>query len=140
MSLEKIEIPVPRLRPRVGAGVLFVALGAVAAFSAAVIREQHWQLLWMDNHPPVLGQGFDIGFGDGIIRRSTWLPRHIYRGPHPLAIAAGIVNIIVCIALAVLFLASVGFKKVSTYFILPFPPSPKTYCLLGGPTDQALVR
>lgn len=118
MSLEKIEIPIPRLRPGKGGIILFSLLLAVSALSAGVMYTQFWQLLWMNRHSTSMYHGFKIYFGDGSTRGATWLPAHLYRGPHhQFAIAAGIMNLVVSVLVMALFLACVRLKKVSNQLI-----------------------
>ncbi|EMR66522.1 hypothetical protein UCREL1_6487 [Eutypa lata UCREL1] len=120
MSLEKIEIPIPRLRPGKGGIILFSLLLAVSALSVGVMYTQFWQLLWMNRHSTSMYHGFKIYFGDGSTRGATWLPAHLYRGPHhQFAIAAGIMNLVVSVLVMALFLACVRLKKdIRQHFVL----------------------
>ncbi|RYP00801.1 hypothetical protein DL764_006405 [Monosporascus ibericus] len=111
MSLDKIEIPVSRPRSRTRCGVLILALSVMCALSAAVIHEHVYQLRWIERHG-----GWDrqlpIRFGDGKILTVPWRAGDTHRSPHHrLAIASGILNVLVSLFVGVLFAASVRLKK-----------------------------
>lgn len=112
MALNKIEIPIPRLRPWTGGSALFITL-VVAVLLYANILSQHVYLIeWMREHDLRWSGGFHIWFGKERLQ-TPWLPTLLYRGPHhQLAIAASIVNIIVSFLVMGLFVTSVYVKKV----------------------------
>ncbi|KAI1642480.1 uncharacterized protein F4817DRAFT_293763 [Daldinia loculata] len=111
MALNKIEIPIPRLRPWTGGSALFITL-VVAVLLYANILSQHVYLIeWMREHDLRWSGGFHIWFGKERLQ-TPWLPTLLYRGPHhQLAIAASIVNIIVSFLVMGLFVTSVYVKK-----------------------------
>ncbi|RYP65452.1 hypothetical protein DL771_008324 [Monosporascus sp. 5C6A] len=111
MSLEKIEIPVPRPRSRIAAGILFLALSMLCALSAAVIHEHVYQLRWIERNSG-WDRYFRIEFGSGEIWKAGRLPRDMNHSPHyQFAIASGILNVLVSFFVVALLAVSVRLKE-----------------------------
>ncbi|OTA99362.1 hypothetical protein M426DRAFT_325227 [Hypoxylon sp. CI-4A] len=111
MSLEKLGIPVPRLRSPAGGAALFTTLAVVILLSAHILIEQLYVLSWMKAHDVGYEGGFEMNY-NGETLKTSWLPTLLYRGPHhQLAIAASAVNIVISILIAGLFTTSVFVKR-----------------------------
>ncbi|KAI0844551.1 hypothetical protein F5Y00DRAFT_273980 [Daldinia vernicosa] len=111
MTLSKIEIPIPRLRPWMGGSALLITLLVAVLIHANILSQHVYLIEWMREHDRGWSGGFSIWFGEENLKTS-WLPTLLYRSPHhQLAIAASIVNIIVCFLVMGLFATSVYVKK-----------------------------
>ncbi|KAI1393125.1 uncharacterized protein F4822DRAFT_840 [Hypoxylon trugodes] len=113
MSLEKIEIPVPRLRRRAGGITLLISLAVVVVLSAKILYEHIYILKWIEQHDVGNTAGFKFwSWGNDRVDQLAWLPQLLYRGPHhQLAIAASAVGIAASLLVFGLFYASVSLKK-----------------------------
>lgn len=112
MSLDKIEIPIPRLHKRTGAIALFTTLAAVIILSGYILAQHVLLLRWMSRHDREYNGGFEIWHGAERLH-VLWLPVLLYRSPHhQLAIAASIANIAISVLVMAAFGISAQTKKV----------------------------
>ncbi|KAI1503373.1 hypothetical protein F5X99DRAFT_425834 [Biscogniauxia marginata] len=139
MSLDTVEIPVPRLHKRSGGLVLSVTLAALTILSATVALKHLYLLRWMSKHDKGYADGFEIEYFSEKLY-TAWLPTRLHRGPHhQLAIGACAANIVASMAIMTLFLVSARAKKVGRRTLIPYflagkftdkyasPPTPKNF-------------
>ncbi|KAI0378653.1 hypothetical protein F5Y04DRAFT_142839 [Hypomontagnella monticulosa] len=111
MSLEKVEIPVPRLRKWMGGITLVTTLAVIIILSGHILAEHIYLLRWMRNHDQRYSGRFEIWHGSET-PKTAWLPVLLYRSPHhQLAIAASITNIVVSALIMVIFIISAWGRK-----------------------------
>ncbi|KAI5920443.1 hypothetical protein F4810DRAFT_723291 [Camillea tinctor] len=111
MTVDMLEIPVPRLHRRAGVVLLSASLSALTALSAVVALKHLALLGWMARHDKGYAEGFEIEYFSEKLY-TAWLPTRLFRGPHhQIAVAACAVNVLACAAVMGLFLVSARVKR-----------------------------
>lgn len=113
MSLNHMQVPIPRLRQQTGGIALLLILAIVVVLSAVELKEQVYLMSWMKDHDMGYSGGFSVRF-DSESLKISWLPTLLYRSPHhQLAVAASMVNIVTSVLVMGLFFISCRIQKVS---------------------------
>ncbi|KAI1639157.1 hypothetical protein F4809DRAFT_658109 [Biscogniauxia mediterranea] len=121
MSLDVVEIPVPRLHKRAGGILLSASLAALTALSATVALKHLYLLRWMARHDKGYAAGFEIEYFSEKLY-TAWLPTRLFRGPHhQIAIGACAANIVASVLTMVLFLVSARAKRHKLLVLLLVP-------------------
>ncbi|KAI0597562.1 hypothetical protein F4775DRAFT_602578 [Biscogniauxia sp. FL1348] len=111
MSLDVIQIRVPRLHKRTGGMLLSASLAALSALSAAVALQHLYVLRWVARHDRGYAAGFEIEYFSEKLY-AAWLPTRLFRGPHhQLALAACAANAVASVLTMALFLVSARVKR-----------------------------